>query len=198
LENVKRLVSHDGGRTLETILQKLREIGYTVHYKVLNSLDFGIPQKRERIYIVGFLKDVDFSFPEKLGSYKSLSTILENDDLLDRKYFLSEEIKAKRFEKVKPNYPTPSIWHENIGANISALPYSCALRAGGSYNYLVVNGVRRLTERELLRLQGFPENFKINIPYSELRKVAGNSVTVPVIEKIAEKMLVSLSNFEGV
>ncbi|HGM2172357.1 TPA: DNA cytosine methyltransferase [Neisseria gonorrhoeae] len=89
--------------------------------------------------------------------------------------------------------PTPSIWHENIGGNVSALPYSCALRAGGSYNYLVVNGVRRLTGREMLRLQGFPDDFEINIPYSQVRKVAGNSVSVPVIEAIAENMLASLS-----
>ena len=68
------------------------------------------------------------------------------------------------------------------------------MRAGGSYNYLVVNGVRRLTDREMLRLQGFPENFKINIPYSQLRKVAGNSVTVPVIKAIAKEMLSALNN----
>ena len=82
---------------------------------------------------------------------------------------------------------------KNIGGNISALPYSCALRAGGSYNYLVVNGVRRLTGREMLRLQGFPDSFKINIPYSQVRKVVGNSVSVPVIEAIAENMLAALS-----
>jgi DNA (cytosine-5)-methyltransferase 1 len=72
------------------------------------------------------------------------------------------------------------------------LPYSCALRAGGSYNYLVVNGVRRLTDREMLRLQGFPDDFKINLPYSGLRKVAGNSVSVPVIKAIAEEMIKTL------
>lgn len=65
-------------------------------------------------------------------------------------------------------------------------PYSCALRAGGSYNYLLVNGKRRLTDREMLRLQGFPEDFKINISYTQLRKMAGNSVTV--IEMIAEQI----------
>ncbi len=69
-----------------------------------------------------------------------------------------------------------------IGGNISPLPYSCALRAGGSYNYLLVNGIRRLTGREMLRLQGFPDSFKINVPYSQARKIAGNSVTVPKSE----------------
>ena len=66
------------------------------------------------------------------------------------------------------------------------------MRAGGSYNYLVVNGQRRLTGREMLRLQGFPDDFVINIPYSQVRKVAGNSVTVPVIQAIAKQMLAAL------
>ena len=79
-------------------------------------------------------------------------------------------------------------------ANFGAMPYSCALRAGGSYNYLVVNGVRRLTGREMLRLQGFPDDFIVNIPYSQVRKVAGNSVTVPVIQAIAKQMLAALES----
>ena len=72
-----------------------------------------------------------------------------------------KKIVANRLEKIKKAYSTPSIWHENKGGNISALPYSCALRAGASYNYLLVNRKRRLTSREMLRLQGFPETFKI-------------------------------------
>ena len=192
LENVKRLTTHDNGKTFRVILDKLNELGYTVYYKVLNSLHFGVPQKRERIYIVGFRDPLAFKFPKPLGYYKPLEDILEDDKNVPQNYFLSEEMKQKRLNAIKKDPPFPSIWHENIGGNISALPYSCALRAGGSYNYLVVNGIRRLTDREMLRLQGFPENFKINIPYSQLRKVAGNSVTVPVIKAIAKEMLHSL------
>ncbi|MEA5618783.1 DNA cytosine methyltransferase [Cronbergia sp. UHCC 0137] len=192
LENVKRLTTHDNGKTFSIILDKLKALGYTVYYKVLNSLDFGLPQKRERIYIVGFSEFIDFNFPKPLGYYQPLSTILENDDNVPRSYFLSEKIKNKRLNAVKNNPPFPSIWHENIGGNISALPYSCALRAGGSYNYLVVNGVRRLTDREMLRLQGFPDEFKIVSPYSVVRKLAGNSVSVPVIKAIAREMLKAL------
>ena len=194
LENVKRLTTHDNGKTFTIILEKLKELGYTVYHKVLNSLHFGVPQKRERIYIVGFLNPIAFNFPKPLGYYRPLNEILEDDNEVANSYFLSEEMKQKRLNMVKGVPPYPSIWHENIGGNISALPYSCALRAGGSYNYLVVNGVRRLTDREMLRLQGFPENFKINIPYSQLRKVAGNSVTVPVIKAIAKEMLSALNN----
>ena len=171
----------------------LKRLGYTVYYKVLNTLDFGLPQKRERIYIVGFMENRPFEFPESGGRNIPLADILEDDEQVDKSYFLSDAMREKRFAALKKNAPIPSIWHENIGGNVSALPYSCALRAGGSYNYLVVNGVRRLTGREMLRLQGFPEDFKINLPYSQVRKVAGNSVSVPVIEAIAANMLATLN-----
>lgn len=194
LENVKRLTTHDSGRTFGVILEKLKNLGYTVYHKVFNALDFGLPQKRERIYIVGFKEEIHFDFPKPLGYYKPLNELLEKDSDVDQSYFLTDYMKNKRMESVKPNAPFPSIWHENIGGNISALPYSCALRAGGSYNYLVVNGVRRLTSREMLRLQGFPDTFKINLPYSQARKVAGNSVAVPVIKAIANEMMNSLNN----
>jgi len=192
LENVKRLTTHDNNRTFNVILERLTNLGYTVYFRVFNSLDFGVPQKRERIYIVGFREAINFDFPQVPGFYKPLAEILEKDEDVPQSYFLSEEMKKKRLKAVKGIPPFPSIWHENIGGNISALPYSCALRAGGSYNYLVVNGIRRLTDREMLRLQGFPDDFKINIPYSQARKVAGNTVTVPVIEAIAKEMMKAL------
>ena len=192
LENVKRLKNHDNGRTFQTIKNCLESLGYTIYYQVLNTLDYGLPQKRERIYIVGFKEKIDFSFPSKLGKYISLSEILEDKKDIPESYFLSERLKKKRFDSLKKDPFFPSIWHENIGGNISALPYSCALRASGSYNYLVVNGERRLTGREMLRLQGFPENFIINVPYSQVRKIAGNSVSVPVIKLIAKQLITSL------
>ena len=192
LENVKRLTTHDNSQTFSVIIEKLENLGYTVYHRVLNSLNFGLPQKRERIYIVGFRDEINFKFPEPLGCYQPLSALLDDDRDVPKSYFLSDNIREKRLKAVKGSPPNPSIWHENIGGNISALPYSCALRAGGSYNYLVVNGIRRLTDREMLRLQGFPEDFKINIPYSQLRKVVGNSVSVPVITAIAGEMIKAL------
>ncbi len=192
LENVKRLTTHDNSQTFSVIIDKLKNSGYAVYHRVLNSLNFGLPQKRERIYIVGFRDEINFDFPEPLGFYQPLAELLDDDRDVPKSYFLSDNIREKRLKAVKGSPPNPSIWHENIGGNISALPYSCALRAGGSYNYLVVNGIRRLTDREMLRLQGFPEDFKINIPYSQLRKVVGNSVSIPVIKAIAGEMIKAL------
>lgn len=188
LENVSRLVTHDKGRTFKVIIDRLENLGYTVYYKVLNTIDFGLPQLRKRIYIVGFKEKIHFQFPKPTNDKITLSEILEPENEVPDTYYVSDEIRKKRLSKVKPNAPYPSIWHENIGGNISALPHSCALRAGGSYNYLLVNGERRLTGREMLRLQGFPDSFKINVPYTQIRKIAGNSVSVKVIELIAEEI----------
>jgi DNA (cytosine-5)-methyltransferase 1 len=193
LENVKQLVSHDKGRTFKVILEHLDNLGYFVHWKVLNSLDFGIPQKRERILIVGFIKDYDFKFPKVSESSLSLKDILEDDATIDPKHFASKKILEQRIAKVQgKKIYYPSIWHENKGGNIGIHPFSCALRAGASYNYLLVNGVRRLTPRENLRLQGFPDSFKIVVTDSEVRKQAGNGVTITVIEAVARQMIRSI------
>jgi DNA (cytosine-5)-methyltransferase 1 len=192
LENVKQLVSHDSGRTFLIIQEHLQQLGYTIYHEVLNALDFGLPQKRERIFIVGFRESIAFTFPRANGQYKPLSEILEPDEQVDPSLLASEKIQKSRLEKCKVEPFYPSIWHENKGGNISLLPFSCALRAGASYNYLLVNGIRRPSGRELLRLQGFPEDFKIIVNITQLRKQTGNSVAIPVIRAIAEKILESL------
>lgn len=185
LENVKQLSRHNHGKTLNIILSTLKELGYLVHWDVLNALDFGLPQKRERTIIVGFLNHaVDFSFPCPHITGK-LEDILEPDETVDDKHFASERIIKKRLEKHKSEY-NPGIWHENKSGNITSYPYSCALRAGASYNYLLVNGIRRLTPREMLRLQGFPDTFKIVCNDSQTRKQAGNAVPVNVIKAVLE------------
>jgi len=194
LENVKQLISHNEGHTLKTIIQHLENLDYFVQQTVLNSLNFGIPQKRERVFIVGFKDDIEFEFPKPLPYKTNLENILEKDEQIDKKYFVSKEIQKKRKLKVKGVPPIPSIWHENKGGNISALEYSCALRATASYNYLLVNGIRRLTPREMLRFQGFPETFKITESYTQTKKLVGNSVSVPVIKEIAKAMIRALKS----
>ena len=192
LENVKQLLTHDKGRTFAVIVEHLSQLGYTTYHQVLNALDFGLPQKRERIFIVGFREPIAFEFPKPVGAYKPLSAILESDEDVEPSLFASARIQESRRKKCKGTPFFPSIWHENKSGNISVLPFSCALRANASYNYLLVNGVRRLSERELLRLQGFPEDFEIPGNMMQVRKQTGNSVAVPVVHAIAEKMLQAL------
>ncbi|MEB3277522.1 MAG: DNA (cytosine-5-)-methyltransferase [Lyngbya sp.] len=192
LENVKQLRTHDKGKTFKVITEHLQNIGYHIYTEVLNALDFGLPQKRERTYLVGFLENINFEFPQPFPKKASLSEILEPDERVDKSLFASEFIQGKRIQKLKVKPFYPSIWHENKSGNISVLPYSCALRSGASYNYLLVNGIRRLSSRELLRLQGFPESFKIVVSHAEIRKQTGNSVPVPVVRAIAKQMLKAL------
>ena len=191
LENVKQLTSHDKGRTLRVILEHLESIGYHVNYRVLNALDFGLPQKRERIIIVGFLDPnlaAKWSFDFDKKPY-SLASILENENQVDPSLYASEMIREKRQRSVEgKNVFYPSVWHENKSGNISVLDYSCALRTGASYNYLLVNGTRRFTSRELLRLQGFPDTYKIVVSNQDIRRQTGNSVAVPMIRAVAKEM----------
>ena len=194
LENVRQLSTHNKGRTLRRIIEVLTDLGYRTDWKVHNALDFGLPQKRERTFIVGF-KDhsTPFDWPEPLGEPPSLETVLESD--VPKKYIASERIRRKRKEKHQSPYDL-SIWHENKGGNVSSHPFSCALRAGASYNYLLVNGERRLTPREMLGLQGFPEWFELPGSYQQIRKQTGNAVPVPIVKAILEKMLDGLSRTE--
>jgi len=188
LENVKLLAGHNNGKTLERIMQTLRELGYYADFRILNALDFGLPQKRERIFIVGFKKACSFDWPNGSLPMIPLKDILEEN--VPERYYASDYIRKNRLKKQKPTIE-PTIWHENKAGHISAYPYSCALRAGASYNYLLVNGERRLTPREMLRLQGFPDSFKIVCNYSQTRKHAGNSLPVPVAKAVLKNLFIS-------
>ena len=132
-------------------------------WKVLNALDFGLPQKRERVIIVGFKtkKRIDaFDFESVKRPY-SLDGVLESDDEVDVSLFASERILEKRrLQTQGKKIFYPSVWHENKAGNVSVLDYACALRTGASYNYLLINGKRRPSSRELLRLQGFPSRLE--------------------------------------
>ena len=192
LENVKQLVSHDGGKTFKVILDTLAELGYSVKWKILNALDFGLPQKRERVIIVGFKSAAaceQFNFDFEPIAY-NLASVLEDDKNVDSSLFASDMILDKRRKRVEgKNVFYPSVWYENKSGNISILPYACALRTGASYNYLLINGYRRPSSRELLRFQGFPEKFKIEVSHQEIRRQTGNSVAVPMIRAVAKKII---------
>jgi DNA (cytosine-5)-methyltransferase 1 len=187
LENVKQLVTHDNGRTISTILSTLREeLGYYVDYKILNALDYGLPQKRERVVIVGSTRPFVMKWPEQIINGKTLEDVLEKE--VDKKYYASSKIVEKRKSMHTSKYK-PAIWHENKAGNITSYPYSCALRAGASYNYLLVDGKRRLTPRECLRLQGFPDEFRMVVSDCQIRKQAGNAVPVDMIRCVLESFI---------
>ncbi len=197
LENVRNLVAHDNGNTFRVIKTHLEALGYHVHAQVLNALDYGVPQKRERIIIVGFLDDVLFEFPKPVpeSERKTLTDILETN--VDKKYYVRDAIRESRLERIKDkNYPRPYISHENVAGSITPHPYSAALRAGASANYILINDERRPTEREMLRIQGFPDSFKIVLPYGKIKHQCGNSVAVPVIKAVAKQMIAALKAYE--
>ncbi|WP_020471935.1 DNA cytosine methyltransferase [Zavarzinella formosa] len=195
LENVKQFRTHDGGRTCQTVLASLRNLGYHPHVTVLNALDFGVAQTRQRTFIVAFREPIPFTFPTPEPWRPNLADILDPEADADPRLAASAPIRQKRLERLReqgrePVYPT--IWHENKGGHIGMHPYSCALRHHASHNYLLVNGNRRLGGREMLRLQGFPESYRLAANPRVMRSQAGNSVAVPVIAAIAAEMCGSL------
>lgn len=192
LENVRNLTAHDGGRTFKVILAHLKKAGYDVHAKVLNALDYGVPQKRERIIICGFRKKVDFEFPPPIPveSRKTVADIIDAAAENDKSLFVRPAIRKSRLERIKDkSFPKPYISHENVAGSITPHNYSCALRAGASANYILVNDERRPSAREMLRIQGFPDEFKVVVNYSQIKHQTGNSVAVPVIRAVAERVV---------
>ena len=154
---------------------------------MLNALDFGLPQKRERTFIVAAqYQFTEFPWPTELIPMTPLADILEANP--DPKHNASQAIQDKRRRAVQTDI-RPAIWHENKGGHIGVHPWSCALRAGASHNYLLVDGKRRLTPREMLRLQGFPDDWEIVCEDSQTRKQTGNAVPVPVAQAVTEGMV---------
>lgn len=195
LENVKQFRTHDGGRTCQTVVATLKRLGYTPFVDVLNALDYGVAQTRQRTFIVAFRDPTSFEFPQPEEWRPNLADLLEPEADHDPKLAASEHIRKRRLDRLRkqgrePEYPT--IWHENKGGHIGMHPYSCALRHHASHNYLLVNGTRRLSGREMLRLQGFPESYRLATTPRAMRSQAGNSVAVPVISAIAAAMCEAL------
>lgn len=232
LENVKQLRGHNKGQTLKTIIDILQgnneidpkelaampisdearnalstKLNYHIEYKVLKAYDYGVPQNRERIYIVGFDKDqapkgFDFSksfiWPTPVKKKAKVGDILEKSKSLDEKYTLSEKLWAghlrrKEGHKEKGNGFGYSMFNEDSDYTntISARYYK-----DGSEILIeqkdVCSRPRKLTPRECARLQGFPENYIIPVSDSQAYKQFGNSVSVPVIEAIAKQMVATL------
>ncbi len=197
LENVKNLRSHDKGKTYKVIKKVLEEdLGYTVYDKVINAKGL-VPQNRERIYIVGFKKPLKFEFPEVPMEGPALRTILEEE--VDEKYTLSDKL----WEYLQAYKEKHAKKGNGFGYGLADLDsYSRTLSAryykDGSEILIPQEGKnpRKLTPRECARLQGFPETFKIVVSNTAAYKQFGNSVAVPVVRLIAEKMIQAIERDE--
>ena len=215
-ENVKGLTIHDKGRTFKIICKTFEDLGYDVYSKVLNSKDFGVPQNRERIYIVAFRKDLgvkEFIFPTATDTTKTIRDILEEKPV-PAKYYLSTQY----WQTLLDNKARHASKGNGFGYEIRDLDgIAGAIVCGGmgrERNLIIdkrqtdltptthikgeVNqlGIRKMTPREWARLQGFPDTFKLSLADTHLYKQFGNSVSVPVIRAIAEKIKGVLDNVE--
>ena len=200
LENVKNLVSHDQGNTFKVILESLKNHGYYVKYKVLNASEYGnTPQNRERIYVVCF-KDIKahekFNFPEAIPLEAKISDLLEDEANIDKKYFYTEKTPFfnQLVEDIKDAETLYQWRRQYVRANKSNMcPTLTANMGTGGHNVPLLNvqgkadTIRKLTPRECFNFQGFPKDFILpqQTSNANLYKQAGNSVVVPVIERIA-------------
>ncbi len=217
LENVKGLVNHDKGRTLKIVLELLDEAGYKVYHKLLNSLDFGVPQMRERIYFVGIRKDlVDdnfrYEFPKNSDKKSTLQECLIDDDkslIFDKEHksyptflrYLNNRYNQGRFstnDLLKDDYTIIDTRQSDLRIYHKKTP---TLRKGRHGILYAKNGqFRKLSGYESLLLQGFPteyaEKVKSKISNSKLLGQAGNAMTVSVIEEIAKNLMRSIGKIK--
>lgn len=207
-ENVKGLVIHDKGRTFKIIWKTFEDLGYRVFSKVLNSKNFGVPQNRERIYIVAFRNDIaptEFSFPESTDSGKRIQDIIEENPVPAKYYLSSVYVETLKRHKARHEAKGNGFGYEIRPWDGIAGAIVCG-GMGRERNLLIdlrqtnlvptthikgeinTEGIRKMTPREWARLQGFPDSYQLPLADVHLYKQLGNSVTVNVIEAIASKI----------
>ena len=191
LENVRGLISNNNGRTLKTILSKLNSINYDVKYKVLNSKDFGVPQSRNRVYKLGLNKLNNFAFPEPTFENTRLGDILQKR--VKKKYTISDLLwKSHQIRKKKNESLSRGFGYKLFDRDAKyTRTISARYNKDGSeiLIYQKNDNPRKLTPLEGLRLQGFPDWYKLNVSDNQSYKQIGNSVSVPVIRAIAKNIL---------
>jgi len=197
LENVKNLQSHDDGNTFKIIKETLERLGYHIKFRILNSMTHGnIPQNRERIFIAGFLdenKFESFDFPKKIPLTRSFKEFVADE--ADNKYYYNDKPLYEKIKNDINSEETVYQWRRKyVRANKKGVcPTLTANMGRGGHNVPIIKnhkGIRKLTPKECFLLQGFPKSFKLpdNISDSNLYHQAGNSITIPVIQRIAENM----------
>ena len=205
LENVKGLINHDKGETLRVILDTLsKKLDYNVFYDVLNSKDYKVPQNRERVYIVGFRdKSIEFKFPKKAKETVTLDSILSKN--IDKESKISETAKfnivnnLKKHKKYKEIKDNPLLLAYEIRKSRCTFRYdslaptlTAKMGTGGNNVPVLVNQMRKLTTKECLKIQGFPDDFWIEPNRAQSYKQIGNSISIPVVELIAKEMIKAL------
>ena len=200
LENVANLARHDNGNTLRVILDTLNDLGYDVHYQILNAAWYGVPQIRKRIYFVCFRKDlqVDFVFPEPTFQDVSVEDYLERD--VDEKYYLDinsitfykPDTTVRQLDTYRMGYIKSISQGRRVYSVKGCTPtfvVSARGPAGSTEAYYINGRVRRLTPYESKRIMGFPEDFVCPVREERIYQQLGNSVAVPVVRMIAEKIV---------
>lgn len=197
LENVKNLKTHDGGNTFRVIEQTLKDLGYTIKHKVMNSMEYGnVPQNRERIYIVGFKdtkKTEAFEFPDPIELDRHIEHILEKD-VAEKYYYNGKPLYDRLKDDIKDRNKVYQWRRQYVRENKKGVcPTLTANMGMGGHNVPLIKdhkGIRKLTPRECARIQGFPDEYQLpRIADSALYKQIGNSVSVPVIQRLASQMM---------
>ena len=193
LENVRNFAMHDHGHTMKVVRDVMEALGYTVYAKVLNASDYGVPQKRERIYIVCFKRDVPFAFPEPFKLEKHVEDCLIDEKLVQHLY-VDRKITWNGVEEKYSNKPLrlgiveqgrqgERIYStKGTAITLSAFGGGVFAKTGG---YKIGNKARRLHSRECARLMGFPDSFQLP---ENAYKYLGNSVVVDVLQYIGENI----------
>lgn len=192
LENVKGLTSHDKGRTLSTILNVLRnELGYEVFTEIINAKDFGLPQQRERIFIVGFKKDkfknsIEFNFPLKQSGEIFIESVLEHGV---KGYSISKHLQSSYLFKKEDGKPQVVNHNSKVLAKTLVSSYHKIQRLTGTFIEDGETGLRLLTVNECKGLMGFPQKYIIPVSRTQAYRQLGNSVAVPAIQATGEKII---------
>lgn len=202
IENVKNLVSHDHGNTFKVIREALAVNGYYIKWKVLNGKDYGnVPQNRERIYVVGFNNKEDylkFDFPEPIELKKNIKDVIDFNGQYDEKYYYRDG-KQPFYDQLVDSIDSQETvyqWRRKYVRENKAgvVPTLTANMGTGGHNVPLIltdsKEIRKLTPKETFNAQGYPKEFKLpDISNAQLYKQAGNSVVVPVINRIAENIV---------